>query len=226
LFLNAQRPHLEPRQPIFSPSLYGPITCTAQPVWQNSADTAFLDLQLIKSHCRVSQSRDDEYFLWLQQLAADHVSKLIPGHRQIGTASFSVPVQSWWTGELRVPRPPLQSVTSITYYDSGGNLQTLSTSQYIVITPTRMPGTLQRFPLSWWPAHQSDRIYPITINWVAGYSASNASYPLPPTLRQAMLLLIGWWYLNREAALAGLVSEEIQHGVERLTEDEGWGSYA
>jgi hypothetical protein len=42
--------------------------------------------------------------------------------------------------EIRIPLPPLQSVTSVKYYDTDDTLQTISSSDYAVHTPTKGVG--------------------------------------------------------------------------------------
>ena len=99
---------------------------------------------------------------------------------------------------ILLPRPPLVSVSSITYVDQDGVAQTWSPSLYTVEKPTgdyADPGRI--FP-------NFGEIYPIarampgavTITFVAGYGLAAA---VPAPLKAGMKLLIGLWWLNREA---------------------------
>lgn len=65
---------------------------------------------------------------------------------------------------------PLQSVTSVKYYDSAGTLQTLSTSFYTVDT-TSEPGRVLRAPNQVWPSTQADRLVVVIITYVCGKSS-------------------------------------------------------
>lgn len=42
------------------------------------------------------------------------------------------------------------------------------------------------------------------------------THPLPPSLRQAVLLLTGHWYEHREAVTSGAVTTAVQHAYDRL----------
>jgi uncharacterized phiE125 gp8 family phage protein len=74
--------------------------------------------------------------------------------------------------ELRVPKAPLQSVTSITYLDSAGTSQTWSTSDYDVSTPAGPEAQMGRIQLAYtedWPSTY-DEINAVTVRFVAGYA--------------------------------------------------------
>src|SRR5579859_786336 len=102
---------------------------------------------------------------------------------------------SWLEGlTVRLPRPPLQSITSIQYIDPTGTLQTWASVNYIVDTASRPGRVMPVF----------GQIFPITqvtpnaaiFNYVSGYGAPSA---VPATIKLAMKLLISHWYTNREA---------------------------
>jgi uncharacterized phiE125 gp8 family phage protein len=54
---------------------------------------------------------------------------------------------------------------------------------------------------------------PICVTYKAGWTTAAL---VPQTIRQAMLLLIGHWYENREEALTGTISRSIEFGVKAL----------
>jgi uncharacterized phiE125 gp8 family phage protein len=70
---------------------------------------------------------------------------------------------------LLVPRPPLQSVTSISYVDTGGTTQTLGSSNYRVDTAS-IPGRIEPAWGVTWPSVR-DIIGAVTVVYVAGYTA-------------------------------------------------------
>ena len=96
---------------------------------------------------------------------------------------------------LEIPRPPLQSVTSIKYLDDPGVLQTLDASKYSVFGI----GHEEAGRVS--PAY--DQVWPtvlcqpeaVQIRFVAGYGAAAA---VPEDVKAAMFLIIGHLYKNRE----------------------------
>lgn len=75
---------------------------------------------------------------------------------------------------IKIPRPPLQSISSIQYIDDDGAAQTVLTSVYDVDVDS-YPGEVRLAYSQSWPSHRKvDKA--ITINFVAGY-ASVADVP-------------------------------------------------
>lgn len=113
---------------------------------------------------------------------------------------------------IALPRPPLQSVTSVKYKDSAGDETTLTqNTDYIVDTESDIGGIVLPYGKSW-PSFTAYPLNPIKITYVAGY----ASNLIPKTIKQAMLLLIGHWYENREAVITGGISKGIEFAVNAL----------
>lgn len=108
---------------------------------------------------------------------------------------------------IELPCPPLCSVTSIKYKDSEGVETVLSTSEYLVDKDNE-PGRVVLNSGTAWPVFTPYPSIPIRVRFVAGYEQ------LPLTLRQAMLLLIGHWYENREAV--GTATGEMAFSVHAL----------
>jgi uncharacterized phiE125 gp8 family phage protein len=104
------------------------------------------------------------------------------------------------------PVVPLQSVAAVSYVDSAGATQTLSTDVYEV-RADRLTASLVLKSGQSWPSIQSGSR--ITVTAVVGYSA------VPEAVRQAALLLIGFWFDNRAAASEKPASE-IPHAVNSL----------
>lgn len=74
-------------------------------------------------------------------------------------------------------------------------LETVSTDVYFVDT-TSLPGRVGLAYGQDWPTDATAGIGAVQVNYVAGYGAASA---VPQTIKHAMLLLIGHWYVNREA---------------------------
>lgn len=104
-------------------------------------------------------------------------------------------------GLWRLPRPPLNTVTSIKYYDEDGTEYTLPAADYQVDTVDGLVDILVE------PNVTLRALNPIVVEYTCGYTTGNV---LPAAVRQAMLLLIGHWYITRETVLTGAtVSVEI-----------------
>ncbi len=100
---------------------------------------------------------------------------------------------------IRVPQPPLQSVTSIKYIDTSGAQQTLDPSAYVVDADA-FPGRILPAYGTTWP---SVRCGPnaVVIEFKAGYG--DTADKVPPPITAAMLLAIGDLYRNRESQIVG-----------------------
>lgn len=73
---------------------------------------------------------------------------------------------------LPLPFPPLQSVTSIEYYDVVDNLQTLAAADYDVQTPTRGLGRIVFQADYVFPNLNTDRPDPVIVTCVTGWGGS------------------------------------------------------
>lgn len=102
-------------------------------------------------------------------------------------------------GIIEIPRPPLQSVTSVKYQDTSNVQQTLSASYYGVITASEY-GKIQRAYNVSWPATLS---YPgsVLIEYKAGYG--DAASTVPEIIKTAIKVLVAHWYDSREPVLEG-----------------------
>lgn len=119
--------------------------------------------------------------------------------------------ETW--GLWRLPRPPVLSVTEIAWHDAGGRRHCLNEEAYQVdqaeglLLVEKPPAGGLRTGLN-----------PIEVRYRAGGA-------VPKTVRQAMLLLVGHWYQNREAVNVDLAKSlrvassndmEISYSVQRL----------
>lgn len=89
---------------------------------------------------------------------------------------------------LQLYKSPVQSITSIQYYDTSGTLTTLSTSVYSLDVANR---TIYRKPDQDWPAYQ-ERWDAWKIVYVCGYST------VPAIVQKAILLLAENYFLARD----------------------------
>ncbi len=88
---------------------------------------------------------------------------------------------------------PLASISSVTYYDTAGALQTLASTYYIADTVSE-PGRMLRAPDQAWPSTQSDRSMPITITYVVGQSTAAA---IPEIVKQGILMHVAYLDAHR-----------------------------
>lgn len=117
----------------------------------------------------------------------------------------------YFCGDMELPRPPLQSVTSVKYKDSESTETTLTEdTDYIVDTDSVFGRLVLPYNKSW-PTFTAYPVNPIRVRYDAGYSDTD---PIPQTIKLAILLLVGHWYANREAT--GKVEGQIEFAVKAL----------
>lgn len=153
--------------------------------------------------------------------ATRHVQRI--SGRQLLTATYDLPVSDWWEWDcLKLPKPPLQSVTSVKYYDTTNTLTTLASSNYFVRTPADAPGYIE-FDTDFSSPSTYERMFPITVRFVCGWSTAAL---VPPTFKQAVYMLAAHYHEHREASIVGSISKELEFAVTALVGAEAWGSYS
>ena len=125
--------------------------------------------------------------------------------------------------EISLLRPPIQSVESVKYYDTENN-EHIWDAQYYFVDVDSEPGRIVPNYSQIFPTITLRPINAIKIRYIAGYlpgepdSDDNIDYAVnvPQKVKQAILLLVGYWHSNREAALAGIVTKEVEFSVKAL----------
>ena len=135
--------------------------------------------------------------------------------RALITQTWRALYDSFPVVEVELPKPPLQSVSSVKYIDDDGTLQTLASSEYEVDTS----GVRGRVYLAYegeWPIH---RIEPnaVRIEFVAGYGDDRSD--VPGNFLSWMLLRAGDLYLHREGTVVGTISSKLEF-VDTLVDSE------
>lgn len=160
--------------------------------------------------CRIEAETDDTVVDSLIVVARRHIEGAV--------LNRSLLTQTWdWTldsfpcatstnpyGSLIVPRPPLQSITSISYVDTAGATQTFSSANYMVDTAIE-PGRVNLVYGQSWP---STSCIPnaVTVRFVAGWTAPA---DIPEEIKQAIKVYVGTLYENRESLVIGQTPSEI-----------------
>ena len=102
--------------------------------------------------------------------------------------------------EITIPRPPLQTIDSIQYYDDFGMIQTLDPSLYLVDEVSEPARVTPAFGKAW-PSTQN-RANAVEVRFTAGYD--DMGELLPQGIRAWMLMRIGDLFENREAVVMGV----------------------
>lgn len=167
-----------------------------------------------KLHCRVDHSTEDAVFTRLIEVArlqCEAISK-----RSFITRTYTAYLDCWPGGLIELPYPPLLGITSIKYYDNaGGAAVTINASNYVVDAISE-PGRVALKTGVNWPSVTLREINGVEIIYTAGYGADAAD--VPDQYKQAMLLLIGHLYENRESVVVqqGVSLVQVPQAVEWL----------
>jgi uncharacterized phiE125 gp8 family phage protein len=130
----------------------------------------------------------------------------------------------WHQLAIMLPRPSAVSVQSITYVDLSGVTQTLDSSLYYLDVSSE-PARIVPNPGLYWPYTQSYLPGSVCVSYTAGtYGDGVTANTCPQTIVQACLLLISYWYNNRDAA-AQSSPKSIEMGVESLLATHNFESF-
>ncbi|MGX1495176.1 putative phiE125 gp8 family phage protein [Labrenzia sp. MBR-25] len=164
-----------------------------------------VSLAELKAWCRVDFT-DDDTLLASNGVAAREFVEQATG-RQLVSATWKMTARCFGAVQLRLPKPPLQSVTSVEYRDADGTLQTLDPSDYLVDLPSN---SIE--PVDSWPG-VGDYPDAVQVTFVAGYGDAEA---VPQTIKHAIQCLSAHWYENREPAVIGVSAAEVPTHVRSL----------
>jgi len=161
--------------------MWYPATVTSAPASEP------VTLTEAKLQTRVESSDEDTYLTGLIKAARAHVESMC-GIRII-TQTVTVKCDLF-EDFAHFPVAPVSSVSSVAYVDTAGAAQTLSSNVYEVRNDGLTCGIVLKYGQSWPSIQDGSRI---TVTAIAGASAA------PEEIKQAILLLIAHWFLNREA---------------------------
>jgi hypothetical protein len=198
-----------------------------------------LDLVRVKNHLRVSYSDDDGLILGLIQAARGVVEQRL--ERALVTQTWNLYLDWWpvttpyaptspdrrlerpvplgWPDgrTIWIPRPNLQTVNFVKYWAPDQTQNTLPSSSYWVAPG--VPGRIVLNRSAAWPALDI-RPGVVWIQFICGYGTADQ---VPESIKSAMLLMIGNWYLNRESVVIGTIAVDLPSGVEALLASQSWG---
>lgn len=164
-----------------------------------------------KAQLRVDGNDENDFITGLIEAARLYFEEA--AWRAFITQTYRLNLDEWpEDDEIELPRPPLQSVTSVVYLDEDGDSTTLPTANYIVDTDSE-PGRIVLASNQNWPTVDLYPANPIQITFVAGYG--DESTDVPATYRLGIKLLIGHWFENREDSIEAAI-KSIPLGVESL----------
>ena len=181
--------------------------------WRRTSDPATEPVSLAeaRAHLQVDDNDSDTAISALITAARQYVEEYTGRALITQTWALTMDDVPSGTDSILLPRPPLVSVSSLAYVDGDGVTQTWASSNYRVDSNSEPARLTLAYGVSW-PTPR-DVSNAVTVTYVAGYGAATA---VPTAIRQAILLLVGDWFTNREAQVVGTVVGRLGFSVEAL----------
>jgi uncharacterized phiE125 gp8 family phage protein len=150
---------------------------------------ALLSAEEMRAQCDLDTEEYDALLAAYLATATAHLDG--PGGilgRGIGTQTWRLYLDSFPRDMIRLPLPPLQAVTGITYVDPNGATQTLSTDVYTVLAGERT--AVVRAYGQVWPSIRAQQ-RAVTVTFRCGWALTGAAWPAKVApIRQAVRLMV------------------------------------
>ena len=156
-----------------------------------------VSLEEARLHCRVDHEDDNALIEGLIAAATAHFD----GYT--GILGRALVTQTWrqdfggFCTKLRLPLAPVSGIAGITYFDCNNAEQTLTDDVCGLFVDALGPFVALKSGQSW--PSTSPRQDAVSVSFIAGTAAAE----VPAPIKQAILLMIGHWYANREAVAPG-----------------------
>ena len=151
---------------------------------------AVIDVAAARRQCRVDHHDEDSVLSGFIDAATEMAER--DSHCWLRAVTVRLQLDKFPGDQpIELPRGPVNAVSSITYVDTNGDTTTWGSSNYLADVSS-IPGRIEPAYGIAWP---SARCQPgsVRVTYPAGYTT-------PPRVAvQAVLLLVGHWYANRES---------------------------
>ena len=176
-----------------------------------AASTAILTTAEAKTHLKVDTSADDTYI--------DNLVSAATESAQIFTNRYFINTTitqhgDTWSDISTLFKSKVSSITHIKYFDSDNSEQTLATSVWLSDI-NHQPARIGLKPNQSFPS-LADRINAVNCKYVVGYGS--AASDVPEGIREAVLLIVGNWYENRQEVVVGRIATELPKSAQYLLE--------
>lgn len=157
----------------------------------------------LKAQCRVEHSAENDLLTAYGIAARQQCESIL--ERALITQTWARMLDCFPWSEIELGKPPVQAITSITYIDTAGATQTLSSSAYVLDPTGEEPGfVLPVFGYVWPPT--LDTAGAVTITFTCGYGAAAA---VPDAIKTWIRMRVATLYRFRESIGAGLSMQEV-----------------
>lgn len=173
-----------------------------------------ITLAEVKLDRAIDHALHDDLLRALIHAARDYVEEycgvsLVTQTREVGFDAFG--------SQLEIPYGPVQEIVSIEYLN-GDSVSTPFTG-YQIDTGGRIARVDAAYGTAWPTALGA--LNAITVRYIAGFppiegSPTDYTGNVPGAIKQAMRLMVGTWYENRESAIVGATVFEQSFGITAL----------
>lgn len=171
-----------------------------------------------KTHAKVIGDQENDLILGWMAAATEYCEQSVEGGLSLISQQWRLTLPAW-TVPIVVPRPPLEAVVDIMYWDPDGSQQTLDVGAYRVLLSWKGPGLL--YPVDQWPSHYA-RPDAISVAFTAGFGARA---DVPAIAKMAILKVVTEFYEQREDSVIGAPSNATAIGVARMMSKMSYGFY-
>ena len=174
-----------------------------------------LPLEEVKAHLRVDFSDEDAmiagYISAARELVEEETDRaLVTQTLELGLGGFPN------SDRIRIPRGQLQSIDSFKYTDSNGTDHTMVAGTDYIPNQYAEPAEVVLPFSQLWPTVVLNTASPVRVRFTCGYGTAD---DVPVRAKQAILMLVGDWYVNREDVVIGrtsTVAAKLPNGFDRL----------
>lgn len=203
-----------------------------------TATDLVITLLEIKQHLIVEHDNDDALISGYVQAGIAFAESRC--ERSLRLRRFKAFGSIWPYDGVLLRNGPVRRVESVSYLDTDGVLQTLATDKWQAV-PHNGEHMLSFYESPPCPKHgRKDAVsvtyvagygalldtavgsqgFPYTLPIVLGYLGSDVNDHLPDTIRQAVYMLVGHWYENRETVTVGTINSPMALAAEDLLKQE------
>ena len=184
----------------------------------------------MRAHSIIYHNADDA---WLQS-ALDAAQEYAENHidRAVQLTRWRLYFDQWPRVDICLPRGPIRAIEAVRYIDIDGAEQMLMPDQFH--TSANSTDGRVRFKSGLPSLKDNDGLSQVHVQFITGYgqyiptagyphafplvyqSATPSAYEVPKVLRQAMQMLVGFWYENRETVAVGTITSDMPHAATDL----------
>lgn len=171
-----------------------------------------ISLDQARRNCSIDGDDHDEMLVELIQQARNYCEEQTDVCLLTATWQMTFDAFPCGAKPLELPRWPAQSIESVTYDDSAGEEQTIAAGDLKLRIDDLGRGRLAMAGWLNWPTTQ-DTPDAVRIQFKAGWLTPEA---VPAVWTRAQLMLVAWWFEQREAGVLGTIASKAPIGVDDL----------